>query len=225
MAANILHIDQRHITLAQHATMNGTGAEIQAWCGVDRPCQGDKPGRLQARRSIQHNGAKPFHHIAIGGAFSASAGPHLAFHLGLKIGLTCSAHDDDTQIVIMIDTCNAVIGMQHILIEEITDSQFRRPVANGHRGDNFLFVQKQRQWLFCYHGQGHCGPVFINAGDRLRQPRRIRVRGNQHCGGVGGVINHAPKMKEAATFMQAICGNTNNFAFHSRNRYPAATRR
>ena len=167
MAPDILHIDKRSICHAQHTTMDRTGTQIQAWRGVDRFCQRDQPGRLQARVAVQFNRLKPFHHIAVSGALGTAAGPHLALHLGLKIRFPCGAHDHNTKVSIMVNAGDLVIGLQHVLVEKIANRQFSRPITNCHGCNDFLIVQKQGQGLFGHHGQRYRRAPLINAGHGL----------------------------------------------------------
>ena len=242
MAADILHIDKRPVHVAQHAAMDGTGAEIQAWRGVDGPAQRHKLRGAKPHVGIKANLPEPFHHIAVGGALCAAARADPALHLRLKIGLTLGSHNDHAKIVIMVDSGDDIIVMKHVLVQEIADGEFRRPVTDGHRGDDLLAVQIKGQRLFRDHGQGHQRAGFINACHRLRQAGGVRVRSNDHRWRPG--VLHAAKMAElpasnkpqqklfiihldmpqmrwpASGRSQAFSDGL-DFAFQSQSRYPA----
>ena len=194
MPADIFHIDQRPVGIAQHAAVNGAGAQIKAWRGVDCFAERHQLRGAKPHVGVEDDGIEPFHHIAISGSLGAAAGADLALHLRLEIRLPLGAHDDDAKIVVMVDPGDDVIGMQHVLVQEIADRQFRRPVADGHRGHDLLPVQEQGQRLFRDHGQGHGRAGLVDARHRLRQARGVRIGGDDH--GFGGGITHAPKMAQ-----------------------------
>ena len=108
--ADILHIEQRPVLLAQHAAMDRAGGQIEARRGVDLAGQRVKPGGAQHRVRVEPDLVEFLHQIAEHGALGAARGQRLLLQLVLEIGLAVGADDDGLELVVVVDAGDAVIG-------------------------------------------------------------------------------------------------------------------
>src|SRR5665811_639554 len=109
------------------------------------------------------------------GALRAAGGLHFLLELLFVIGLALGAHHYNAKLLVVIDASDYVVGEQHVLVEQIADRQIVRVIADGHGGDDFLRVEKNRQRPL-YRDRGlDLGPGLVDAGDALGQPRVLRV--------------------------------------------------
>ena len=62
------------------------------------------------------------------------------FEFLLVIGLALGAHNDDLDLVVVLDRGDPVVRKQHALVQEIAQREILRIVADAHDGDDLLRV-------------------------------------------------------------------------------------
>ena len=108
--ADILHIDQRPILLAQHAAVDRPGCQIKARRGVDLAGQRVEPRGPQHRFGVEPNLLEFLHQVAENRALGAARGQRLLFQLVLEIGFAIGADDDGLELFIVVDAGDPVFG-------------------------------------------------------------------------------------------------------------------
>ena len=185
--ADVLHVDQRLILPAQHRAVNRPGLEIEAGRGVDLPGQaieprGPEPGVLRQLDVIEF-----LHHIAEHRSLGAARGPDLLLQLFLVVGLALGAHDDDLELVVVIDAGDLVVREQHVLVQQKAQRQVFGIIADGHHGDDFLAVEEKREGALDHHRGLDRLAVMVDALDRLGETGIVGVRLEQE-------ISHLPNL-------------------------------
>ena len=116
-----------------------------------------------------------FHQVAEHGALRAAGGLHLLLELLLVIGLALGAHHHDRQFLVVIDAGDGVVGLEHVLVEQIAERQIFGMIADGHRRDDLLGIEEDRQRALDRHRGLDRGAGLVDAGDALGQPRIVRI--------------------------------------------------
>jgi hypothetical protein len=119
------------------------------------------------------------HEIAEDRALGAAGGAGLLLELVLVVGLAFGAHHDDLELLVVVHAGDHVVGLEHVLVQEIPDRQIVRVVADRHHGDDLLAVQEQGERPLNHHPGLDRRAVLVNPADRLGQPRVLRVRAQQ----------------------------------------------
>ncbi len=83
------------------------------------------------------------------------------------------ANDDRLDVVVVVDRCDAVVGQQHVLIEQIADSEKIGMIADRHHRDDLAAVEEQGQRPLHDDRCLDLRTVMIDAGDGSGQPRII----------------------------------------------------
>ena len=128
-------------------------------------CSSDlvEPGRPDARLPAQPDGIELLHEVAEHGALGAARGLRLLLQLVLEIGLAPGAHDDGPDVGLVLDAGDLVVGLEHVLVDEIADSEQVWVVADGHHGHDLAAVEEQRQRLLRDDGSIDAPPLVIEA--------------------------------------------------------------
>ena len=187
VAADVLHVDQRPVLVAEDAAVDRAGFQIEARAGVDRAGERVEPTGLQHRVRRQVDFVELLHQVAEHRALGAARGMGLLFQLLLVVGLARGADDDDLQLVVIVDAFDLVVGLQHVLVEEVADGQIVRIVADGHHRDDLLPVQEQGQRPLDDDGGVDGVAVLVAAGDALGEAR-VGGIGLDQIAGHGGTM-------------------------------------
>ena len=82
--------------------------------------------------------------IAEHGSHRAARCQRFFVKLIFEIRFMLGPDHDRFDIFLIVDAGNIVLRRQHVLIDQISDRQILRIVANGHHGDNFTAVEIKR---------------------------------------------------------------------------------
>ena len=181
VAADVLHVDERPVLAGEHAAVDGAGLEIERGRGVDGVGEPVEPRGLE-RRLRQRDGVERLHEVAEGGALRAAARLGAPLQLVLEVGLALGAHDDDGEVLVVVDRRHHVVGLEHVLVEEIAEREVLRVVADRHHGDDLLRVEVERQRALDDHPGLDPLAALVDAGDPLGQARVVRVRADEKAG-------------------------------------------
>ncbi len=124
----------------------------------------------------------------------------LLLELLLVVGLALGAHDDDGQFLVVIDAGDGVVGLEHVLVEQIAEREIFGMVADGHRRHDLLRIEEDRQRALDRHRGLDRGAGLVDAVDALGQPRIERIGADEIV--VVGRI-HAANVGEAAAAAKA----------------------
>ena len=94
----------------------------------------------------------------------------------LEIGFPLGPHDDGLCFLVVIYTGNHIIRAQHVLVQQVSDSETFGIVADGHQGDDLAAVQKQGERPLDGDGSIDRLAVLVCARDPFGQARIVRVR-------------------------------------------------
>ena len=158
--------------------MDCTGFEVKRRCGVDLVRERIEPGGPQLRR-WQFNVLQRFHQIAEHGALSTARGLDFFLQLLFVIGFAFGAHDNDREVLVVIDRGDDIVRLEHVLIEEIAERQIFGMVTDRHRGDDLLGIEEDRQCALDGHRRFDPGAGLIDAGHAFGQARILRIRADE----------------------------------------------
>ena len=116
-----------------------------------------------------------FHQVAEHGALRAAGGLDFFLQPRLVVGRPLGAHDDDGEFFVVVDAGHLVVGLQHVLVEQVAEREIFRIVVDGHRGDDFLAVEENRQRALDGDGGLDRRAGLVDAADALGQPRVGRI--------------------------------------------------
>ncbi len=173
VAADVLHVDEGPVLLAQHAAVDRAGLEVEARLGVDLAGQLVEPGGLESRAGLQRHGLELLHQVAEDGALGTARRLHLLLQLLLVVGFAPRAHDDGVDVVCDLDGGDLVVGLQHVLVQEVADSEQIGAVADGHHRHDLAGIEEQGQRAFGDDGRHHLAAVLVDARHADGQARVV----------------------------------------------------
>ncbi len=169
--ADVLHIDQRPVLARQHAAVDGARFQIEAGGRVDLAGQRRQPGCLDPRGRGQPDILELLHQVAENRPLGTARGQRLLLQLLFVIGRALGADNHRFDLVVIDDIGHAVVGAQHVLIEQIAERQIFRVIADRHHGDDLLTVEEQGQGAFDRDRGFYRRSGLVDARDPLRQAR------------------------------------------------------
>ena len=109
VAADVLHVDQRSVLLAQHAAVDRAGLQIQRRLGVDLARQLHRARRFAAAPSSTAELVERLHQVAEHGPLRTARCLHLLLQLLLEVGLPLGPHDDGLRYLLVVDRRDLVV--------------------------------------------------------------------------------------------------------------------
>ena len=104
------------------------------------------------------------------------------FSLSSKFGVALGAHDDDGEVLVVVDRRHHVVGLEHVLIEQVAEREILRIVVDRHHGDDLLRVEVERQRPLDDDAGLDPLAALVHAGDPLGEARVVRVRADEKAG-------------------------------------------
>ena len=138
------------------------------------------------RRRRQRGLLDHLHEIAEHGALGAARGLHLLLQLRLVVRGVRGAHHDDAELLVIVDAGDGVGRRQHVLIEEVAEREIFGIVVDGHRGDDLLRIEEDRQRALDRHRGLDRRAGLVDAAHPLGEPRVERIGAQEivvvsHC--------------------------------------------
>ena len=155
--------------------MNGAGLEIEARGLVDLAGKRVDPGGADFRVGRQTGLVEVLHHVAKHGALRAARRLDALLELFLVVRLALRAHDDDADVVLVVDRGDLVVGAEHVLVQEIANGEQVRMIPDRHHRDDLAGVEEQGQRALGDDSGLDRVAVLVEAGNGLGKARVVRV--------------------------------------------------
>ena len=98
-----------------------------------------------------------------------------------KSVLAPGADDDSLDVLVVVYAGHLVVVAQHVLVQQITQSQIVRVIADRHHRDDLLPVEEERQRAFLDDTGLYRRAVLVHAVEQAREASVVRIRLDREC--------------------------------------------